>query len=66
VSQKIIRSQGRRISSLEAADRHLELDIELIAVPMYSSLTKREVDLQITITKPTVGNIVVRKLIDYR
>jgi len=46
--------------------RHPALDIELIAVPMYYSLTKREVDLLITITKPTAGNIVARKLIDYR
>ncbi len=45
---------------------HPELDIELMAVPMYYSLTKREVDLLITITKPTTGNIVARKLIDYR
>jgi len=45
---------------------HPALDIELIAVPMYYSLTKREVDLLITITKPTAGNIVARKLIDYR
>jgi len=43
-----------------------QLDIELMAVPMYYSLSKREVDLLITITKPTRGNIVARKLIDYR
>lgn len=45
---------------------HPQLDIELMAVPMYYSLSKREVDLLITITKPTRGNIVARKLIDYR
>lgn len=47
-------------------ERQPALDIELIAVPMYYSLAKREVDLLISITKPTAGNIVARKLIDYR
>lgn len=46
--------------------RHPLLDIELMAVPMYYSLSKREVDLLITITKPTRGNVVARKLLDYR
>ncbi|BCR04333.1 transcriptional regulator [Desulfuromonas versatilis] len=46
--------------------RHPALDIELIAVPMYYSLSKREIDILITVTKPTVGNVVARKLIDYR
>jgi len=53
-----------QLSTFQA--RHPALDIELIPVPMYFSLTKREVDLQITVTKPTAGNIVSRKLIDYR
>jgi DNA-binding transcriptional LysR family regulator len=46
--------------------RHPALEIELIAVPMYYSLAKREIDILITITKPTTGNIVARKLSDYR
>ncbi len=46
--------------------KHPSLEIELIAVPMYSSLAKREIDILITITKPTTGNIVARKLSDYR
>ena len=46
--------------------RHPHLEIELIAVPMYYSLTKREIDILITITKPTSGNIVARKITDYR
>ncbi|MHB8772042.1 MAG: LysR family transcriptional regulator [Syntrophales bacterium] len=46
--------------------RHPSLEIELIAVPMYYSLAKREIDILITITKPTTGNIVARKLSDYR
>jgi len=46
--------------------RHPHLEIELIAVPMYYSLTKREIDILITITKPSSGNIVARKITDYR
>jgi DNA-binding transcriptional LysR family regulator len=47
-------------------EAHPQLEIELIAVPMYYSLTKREVDILITITKPTSRNIVARKLTSYR
>lgn len=45
---------------------HPSLDIELVAVPMYYSLSKREIDILITVKKPTVGNVIVRKLTDYR
>ncbi len=50
----------------EFQQRYPQLEVELIAVPMYYSLTKREIDILITITKPTVGNIVTRKITDYR
>ncbi len=33
---------------------------------MYYSLTKREIDILITITKPASGNVVARKIADYR
>jgi DNA-binding transcriptional LysR family regulator len=46
--------------------QHPLLEVELIAVPMYYSLSKREIDILITITKPTSGNIVARKISDYR
>ena len=45
---------------------HPSLDIELVAVPMYYSLSKREIDILITVRKPTVGNVIVRKLTTYR
>jgi DNA-binding transcriptional LysR family regulator len=45
---------------------HPALEIELIAVPMYYSLAKREIDILITVRKPTAGNIIVRKLSDYK
>ncbi len=50
----------------EFQKQHPHLEVELIAVPMYYSLTKREIDILITITKPTSGNIVARKITDYR
>lgn len=46
--------------------RHPSLDIELVAVPMYYSLSKREIDILITVKKPTVGNVIVRKLTNYK
>jgi len=47
-------------------ERHPQLEIELIAVPMYYSLTKREIDILITITRPTTSSTVARKITDYR
>lgn len=45
---------------------HPSLEVELIPVPMYYSLSKREIDILITVHKPVTGNIVARKLTDYR
>ncbi len=45
---------------------HPELEIELVAVPMYYSLARREIDLLITIRKPAGGQIIARKLPSYR
>ena len=42
------------------------LEIELIAVPMYYSLYKREVDILISLQKPTVQKIVGKKITHYR
>ena len=47
-------------------EQHPQLEVELIAVPLYYSLTKREIDILITITRPTSSHIVARKIIDYR
>lgn len=47
-------------------ERHPNLEVELIAVPHYYSLTKREIDILITVTKPISSNIVARKITDYR
>lgn len=45
---------------------HPELEIELVAAPIYYSLSKREIDILITVKKPTVGNVITRKLINYK
>lgn len=46
--------------------RHPLLEVELIAVPHYYSLSKREIDILITISKPTSTTVVMRKITDYR
>jgi DNA-binding transcriptional LysR family regulator len=46
--------------------QHPQLEVELLAVPMYYSLSKREIDILVTITKPTSGNVIARKISDYR
>jgi len=45
---------------------HPSLDIELIAIPMYYSLSKREIDILITVRKPTHKKVVARKLTRYK
>lgn len=45
---------------------HPSLEVELVAAPIYYSLSKREIDILITVKKPTVGNIITRKLISYK
>lgn len=47
-------------------DRHPALEVELIPVPMYYSLSKREIDILITVKRPTAGNFVVRQLTRYK
>ncbi len=44
---------------------HSALEVELIAVPMYYSLSKREIDILITVKKPVDGQTITRKLTDY-
>jgi DNA-binding transcriptional LysR family regulator len=45
---------------------HPALEVELVAVPMYYSLAKREIDILITIRKPAGGHIIAKKLPSYR
>lgn len=43
-----------------------QLEIELIAVPIYASLSKREVDILLTLRKPTAAKIVAKRIMSYR
>lgn len=45
---------------------HPALEIELIPVPMYYSLSKREIDILITVKRPSAGRFITRKLTAYR
>lgn len=52
------------LSTFQQQQPHLE--IELIAVPMYYSLAKREVDILVTVRKPQNQNVITRKISDYK
>lgn len=51
-------------SKLQAQNPHLE--IELVSVPIYYSLSKKEVDILITVRKPTARKIVVENITSYK
>lgn len=44
---------------------HPGLEIDLVAVPRYVSLSRREADLSVTLDRPTTGRLYARKLTDY-
>lgn len=47
-------------------DRHPAITVELLAVPRFVNLSKREADLAITIERPQSNSYVMCKLSDYR
>lgn len=47
-------------------NHHPALEVELIPVPMYYSLSKREIDILITVRRPKAGNFIARKLTGYK
>ncbi|MDC8758277.1 LysR family transcriptional regulator [Janthinobacterium fluminis] len=47
-------------------ERHPHIGVDLIAVPRFVSLSKREADVVISIERPQSGPYVVTKLADYR
>lgn len=49
----------------ELCRRYPALDVQLIAMPRIFSLSKREADIAIGLTRPTEGRLVARKLTDY-
>ncbi|PPQ25738.1 LysR family transcriptional regulator [Rhodoblastus sphagnicola] len=48
------------------ADKHPELQLELVATARLFSLSKREADIAISLALPREGRIFGRKLVDYR
>lgn len=48
------------------ADRHPDLEVQIVATARLFSLSKREADIAISLTMPQEGRIVGRKLVDYR
>ncbi|MEK8027635.1 LysR family transcriptional regulator [Pseudaquabacterium rugosum] len=52
-----------RLATLAAS--HPRLEIELVATPRSFSLSKREADLAITMTRPAQGRVYAHKLVDY-
>jgi len=48
------------------ADRHPQLQLELVATARLFSLSKREADIAISLALPQEGRIFGRKLVDYR
>ncbi len=44
---------------------HPNLDVELVANPRLFSLSKREADVAITMSRPTQGRVYAEKLVDY-
>jgi len=45
--------------------RHPHITVDLLPMPRYVNLSKREADLVVTLERPTTGNYVVAKLTDY-
>lgn len=43
-----------------------DLDLQIVALPRVLNLSRREVDMAITVSPPTAGRLVVQKLTDYR
>lgn len=53
-----------RIGAL--SELHPELDLQLLAMPRLFSLSKREADIAISLSRPKEGRLHARKLTDYR
>jgi DNA-binding transcriptional LysR family regulator len=49
----------------ELARMHPELEVELVANPRMFSLSKREADIAVSMTRPEQGRLVARRLNDY-
>ncbi|WP_226553238.1 LysR family transcriptional regulator [Celeribacter naphthalenivorans] len=47
------------------AEEHPELEVQIIAQPRLFSLSKREVDLYVSVSPPSSGRLLVQKITDY-
>ncbi len=47
-------------------ERHPEIDVQIVPMPVAVSLARREVDIAITLDEPEAGRVVSRRLTDYR
>lgn len=48
------------------AHRHPKLEVQLVAMPRVFSLSKREADLTVAVTRPKSGRLLAAKLTDYQ
>jgi DNA-binding transcriptional LysR family regulator len=46
--------------------RHPDLKVQLVPVPRYFSLSRRDADIAISVQPPTQGRLIAKKLVDYR
>ena len=51
---------------IEARRQYPELQLQIIAMPRNFSLSKREVDFAISVSRPRTGRVKVRKISDYK
>jgi DNA-binding transcriptional LysR family regulator len=50
---------------VELYRRHPDLEVELLAIPGFVDIFKRQADMSITLERPTHGRLIIEKLTDY-
>jgi DNA-binding transcriptional LysR family regulator len=50
----------------QISDANPDLDLQIVALPRVMNLSRREVDLAITVSPPSAGRLLVQKVSDYR
>ncbi len=48
------------------SDANPDLDIQILALPRIINLSRREADMAVTVSAPTAGKLLVKKISDYR
>lgn len=48
------------------ANDNPDLDIQIVALPRVINLSQREADMAVTVSRPTAGRLLVKKITDYR